>query len=271
MSNSKIAQQIRKTVIRKTELRLMLKDERYFGMADGKVVVEGDSEAETWNRLLSTRGAEEKRYFGITGARNLFLHHYPNGFSSEAYSERGERGYKIKAKSKLDENVPLEAALGSRGLGAAALSVCYATDLLFPNEKMRIADVLRGPDADAFIQAAAAFTEDSNKATLKDLERILRPYEAAKWTVVTYLPFLWRPESHMFLKPEATVDFAERTQKRFAQMYSPSLDVRVYESLLELSKVTAQEIEDLGPRDNIDIQSFIWVVSGAYQNELPRP
>jgi len=38
----------------------------------------------------------------------------------------------------------------------------------------------------------------------------LKPKDAAKWTVVTYLPFLWRPDTHMLLKPMVTTDFAER-------------------------------------------------------------
>ena len=40
--------------------------------------------------------------------------------------------------------------------------------------------------------------------------QLAKPHDAASWTVATYLPFLWRPETHMFLKPEVTKDFAER-------------------------------------------------------------
>ncbi|HEX5958890.1 MAG TPA: hypothetical protein VFY92_09580 [Hyphomicrobiaceae bacterium] len=68
----------------------------------------------------------------------------------------------------------------------------------------------------------------------------------------------------MYLKPEAMKDFAQRVGHRFVHDYKPRLDVRVYESLLDLASRTAKEIEDLKPRDRIDVQSFIWVV-GKYK------
>jgi hypothetical protein len=80
--------------------------------------------------------------------------------------------------------------------------------------------------------------------------------------VATYLPFLWRPEQHMFLKPEVTKDFAARIGHRFASDYEARLDFGVYESLLDLIDKTAVELEDLHPRDRIDVPSFIWVVVG---------
>jgi len=79
------------------------------------------------------------------------------------------------------------------------------------------------------------------------MERALRPYDAARWTVVTYLPFLWRPEAHMFLKPEVTKDFATRVGHRFASDYEPRLRLDVYQSLLDLVSETEQELADLEP------------------------
>jgi hypothetical protein len=44
----------------------------------------------------------------------------------------------------------------------------------------------------------------STKGALLEMEHMLKRYDAAKWTIVTYLPFLWLPATHMFLKPEVT-------------------------------------------------------------------
>jgi hypothetical protein len=126
--------------------------------------------------------------------------------------------------------------------------------------------VLRGPAADPFIRAAAHFALGES-AALRDMEHVLKPYDCAKWTVATYLPFLWRPETHMFLKPEVTKDFAARVGHRFASDYEPRLDNRVYESLLDLTAKTAAELTVLHPRDRIDVQSFIWVI-GSYKEEF---
>jgi hypothetical protein len=99
---------------------------------------------------------------------------------------------------------------------------------------------------------------------------MLKPYDAGKWTIVTYLPFLWNPKTHMFLKPEVTKDFAARVGHRFANDYEPRLKLKVYESLLDLARTTEVELADLEPADRIDIQSLIWVV-GDYKNETERP
>jgi hypothetical protein len=76
----------------------------------------------------------------------------------------------------------------------------------------------------------------------------------------------------MYLKPEATKDFAERVGHKFANEYEARLALPVYESLLDLAAKTAAELAELKPRDRIDVQSFIWVV-GDYKEgrEQPRP
>jgi hypothetical protein len=102
------------------------------------------------------------------------------------------------------------------------------------------------------------------------MERALKPHDSAKWTVATYLPFLWQPEKHMFLKPEVTKDFAARVGHRFATDYKARLDFAVYESLVDLVSKTASELAELKPRDRIDVQSFIWVV-GDYKEDSEQP
>jgi hypothetical protein len=260
---------VRTGKVGKIGLRLAKKDHRFFGLANGKILTEGDDADDVWRRLHDEAGKGNSKYFGFDGARNRFLHFFPNGFHSAGY-EDGERNYKIAAKSKLGSTVPVETAATGGGFGEAILSVFRATNLLYPVEKSRLQDLLRGPDADVFIQAAAKFTLGEKKTALSEMESSLKPHDNAKWTVVTYLPFLWRPEEHMFLKPEVTKDFAERVGHPFAFHYEPRLDIAVYDSLLDLASKTANELADMGPRDRIDVQSFIWVV-GDYNDETERP
>jgi hypothetical protein len=231
--------------------------------------IEGTDADDVWRRLHDEAGKANPRYFGFDGARARFLHFFPDGFHSTDYMSR-ERNYKLDAKAKLDSNAPLEQAVSVSGLGEAILGVFRATNLLSPFEKVRLQDVLRGPAADQFIHAAAQFTLGEGKLALLDMEHALKPHDSAKWTVVTYLPFLWRPETHMFLKPEATKDFAARVGHRFASDYEPRLDLTVYESLLDLVSTTAAELAELKPRDRIDVQSFIWVV-GDYKDDREQP
>ena len=50
----------------------------------------------------------------------------------------------------------------------------------------------------------------------------------------------------------------------FAYDYSPALDPEVYTSLLDLMAKAYVAVTDLEPRDNIDLQSLVWVV-GDYK------
>jgi len=259
------AETVRTGKLGKTELRLVRKDGRFFGVADGKICANGENPDDVWRRLHDEVGKANPKYFGFDGARARFLRFFPNGFHSEKF-ENDERKYKVEAKKRLDATVPVEQAATGSGFGEAVLAVFRDTNLLSPFEKPRLTEALRGPSADAFIRAAARFTLGEGKLALLAIERALKPYNVATWPAATYLAFLWRPEEHMFLKPEVTKDFAARVGHRFATDYEARLDLGVYECLLELVSRTATELAALRPRDGIDVQSFIWVV-GSYKED----
>jgi hypothetical protein len=264
---------IRETNLGNMVLRLVEKDKIFIGVtfADGvkKAQIEGTAADDVWRRLHDEAAKANPKYFGFDGARKRFLHWFKGGFESPNYLDL-ERNYKVAAKAKLDATAPLDKAASGSGYGEPVLDVFRATNLLSPFEKTRLQDVLRGPTADDFIRAAARFTMGERKPALLQMERALKPHDSAKWTVVTYLPFLWRPEEHMFLKPEATKDFAARVGHRFHLDYEPGLDDTVYESLLDLADEATAELADLKPRDRIDVQSFIWVV-GDYSEGNEQP
>lgn len=260
-----VAKTILQGSLGKRALRLAEKGGKFYGLADGKICSVGDDPDTVWQQLHDDAGKSDPKYFGYKGARNRFLKFFPNGFHSEGY-EKQERDYKIAAKRKLDDSVPIEEALVGSGFGEAVLAAYRATNMLSPFEKTKLQDVFRGPDADKVIQEAARFTQSPDKNSLVRLENALKPYESAKWTVATYLPYLWKPDLHMFLKPEVTKDFATRVGHPFASLYEARLNYDVYASLLDLAEQTSGELLDLQPRDRVDIQSFIWVV-GDYRED----
>lgn len=254
---------IKQEKIGSTTARLVARASDFVGMliAGGKVStqIEGKDAEAVWSQLIGKAREASPDYFGYSGARTRFLEHFAGGFASDAFTAR-ERAYKLKAKQLLDQTLPLEAALEGNDMGAAALKVFQATDLLAPIEKAKLSNLLKGPTADAFVRAAARFASGEQAASLAAMGRIAAPFESNKWTVVTYLPFLWRPDQHMYLKPKVTQDYASRVGHAFVDEYATQLDVSVYESLIDLAQTTRQHIDDLNPRDNIDIQSFIWIV-----------
>jgi hypothetical protein len=263
---------IRSDTIGKVTLRLVDTGKGLVGLLleNGKQKgrVDGDDAAQLWAELRALVGKTSEAYFGFDGARQRFGQFFPDGFRSAAFEE-SEREYKLAAKAKLDARVPLDQALTGTGFGEAVLSAFRDTNLLSPFEKTRLQPLLRGPDADAFIQAAARFALEDIGPALSTMERLLAKHDNAKWTVVTYLPFLWSPEDHMFLKPMVTQDFAERVGHPFVHEYGPALEPAVYASLRDLIAQTKAELDDLDPRDNIDLQSFVYVVGDYKEGDEP--
>lgn len=252
---------IREASVGDAIVRLVQTADGYAGLVlkrgERKAALKGDDPEELWRRLHETVARSGAAFIGYDGARNRFLRLFEGGFSAPRYLA-DERKYKLDAKAKLDGAAPLGAALTAKGLGPAIRAAYQATTLVSPYEQMRLQSLLKGPEADDFIQAAAAFTQGDRKKALAALAMILKPYEIAKWTVITYLPFLWQPETAMFLKPQMATGFAERVGHPFMYVYRPNLDLEVYDSLLDLARATRDEIADLQPRDMIDVQGFMW-------------
>ena len=265
----KVVKTLRDQAMGRATVRLVETTAGYAGIviaANGQTsTISGDDQDDVWRRLCKEAAKSEPSFFGYDGARNRFLRIFRNGFETPAYAQQ-EREYKVAAKQKLDEAVPLATALDGTGLGEGVLSVFRATNLLSPFEKTRLQEALRGPRADAFVHGAALFARGDIKRGLIEIEKALKPHAVANWAAATYLPFLWDPNSHMFLKPEVTKKFASRVGHRFEHDYESSLNSRVYESLLDLVANTEREIASLKPQDRIDLQSFIWVV-GEYTVE----
>ena len=222
----------------------------------------GESSDEVWERLISAAHRSHPSWVGYDGARARFLESFPNGFKDEDYLQE-ERNYKLEAKHMLDDLLPVETAIDGEDLGEKALRVFQKTNLLSPFEKMDVREALRSDQGDSFVRGAAQFVLQNTASGLQTMANVLKPYGAAKWTVVTYLPFLWQPENHMFLKPEVTKFFARQVGHEFTWCYKTTLDIDVYESLQDLAAKTKQEISGFNPRDGIDVQSFIWVVANT--------
>ena len=153
----------------KAELRIVDTGKFFVALADvnGKrqLEIEAETADEARRRLHEEIGKANPKYVGFSGARNRFLHFFPNGFHSDGYHGE-ERAYKLRAKEKLEQVLPLDRAVEAAGCGEAILSIYGATNLLSPFEKMRLQDVLRGPSADMFIRAAARFSRGDAKSAL---------------------------------------------------------------------------------------------------------
>ena len=119
------AKTLKRTMLGRRELRLAIKDDVYFGMADGRICTQGIDAEDVWRRLHQECGRADPRYFGYDGARSRFLRFFPGGFRAEGYLKE-ERDYKVRAKQRLDAAAPVSRALQDRLEPAA---VCLSSVL----------------------------------------------------------------------------------------------------------------------------------------------
>lgn len=267
---------IREEKLGKLTLRLLKTKVGYTGIilpkASGVLAtLTGVDPDEVWRRLVAEAGKYGNEYVGYDGARARFLRFCPDGFAAGRYVEE-ERNYKVKARDKLTSTVPLEQVASGSGFGPQVRAVFGATNLLVSYEQARVGDVMSSLAADPFVRAAARFTLDVDEQALAEMVSLVKPFGTPAWPILTYLPFLWRPETHMFLKPEVTKMFAGRVGHRFVHDYADESKPRIaiYRSLLGLVEETEQALADLLPRDRIDVQGFIWVV-GEYDEAHNAP
>lgn len=217
--------------------------------------------------IKSQLNANVSTYVGLPGAINVFLAAFPKGFADRLYRD-WERDYKDDAADFVAESFgegKLREAAAKKSyndIAAVARQAIQRTNLLSPYESMAFSDFLKKPDNQAtFANLIIELLYGSEfLVTLEKLTAVLKPHNAAKWPIVTYWGFCRYPDRHMFLKPTITRDAAERLGFDFE--YDPTPNRRTYESLLKLTEHVRSGLAELDPppRDNIDVQSFLWTI-----------
>jgi hypothetical protein len=198
-------------------------------------------------------------------ARRTFLEVFPDGFRDELYLS-WERDYKVEAHRRWREEVggkaELRAALDAgrhKEVAAAAVRVESSRPLLFSFEKMALRDAVVRSESGArrfaeglydWLHGPGGEPErfDRWAEVVQSLPR--RKTRVATWPVVTVFGAIARPRVHFFAAEAYGFDLRYRS--------TPSWET--YSSVLELARVVRADLADLRPRDQIDIQSFLWVL-----------
>lgn len=213
----------------------------------------------------------KERYVSLAQAKRLFRQRHPAGFTDPAYV-RDERDYKWRAheecRTLLDPKA-LEELLdaGDHGeVARRALRVTSMVNLPTPWDHMAMADGLREPahqEQFALALRELLHGEGTAESRFTAFGRVLdhlprKQTRVLTWPNQTILPFLWDPKAQMFMKP--TVTRAAAARCAFDLKYQADPNWATYQQLLRLTEVLFAGLDDLGPRDNIDIQSFIWLI-----------
>jgi hypothetical protein len=210
---------------------------------------------------------------GPEACRRKFLSVFPGGFSDETYLA-WERDYKWEAhrlwmslvggreafRAKLDDG-------GHAEVAATAVRIESGRALLFSFEKMALRDAVVRSDKGAVLFADGLYDwlwgpgseEERFERWVEVVASLPRKQtRVATWPVITVFGFIARPRVHCYLKPMATRRAAEAYGFDFSYSSRPSWSP--YSSLLSLCRTVRADVADLHPRDQIDIQSYLWVL-----------
>nr|WP_312295493.1 hypothetical protein [Brevundimonas diminuta] len=221
--------------------------------------IDGQDPDEVFEAAVAASLRSAGGYVGYDGAIRRFLGIFPMGFGDPGYAVQ-ERDYKLTVAERLNAGASLEACANASDAECAAAASAFSTNMLSRFENARARECLKGATGADYLRGAAAFARGEFAPGLKTMSQALKPYGNASWPLMTFLPYLWRPEEIMFLKPEATLKFAQSVGDAFPQHYRAGADLDTYQALERLADSAMQKIAELQPRDRIDVQSFIWVV-----------
>ena len=208
----------------------------------------------------------------VQRCRRKFLEYFPAGFRDPDYVEL-ERGYKLETHERWNEVLgrsQFQRLLRDRHyteIAARAVRVEQRSrhSMIFSFEKMALRDAVKSA-AGARIFAEGLFQLLHGRGPLprrfdawvEAVGRLpRRQTRVVTWPLVTVFAFIAQPETHIFFKPVVTRRAA--LAYGFELAYSPRPSWEVYASLLEFAERVRRDTRDLGPRDMIDLQSFIWV------------
>lgn len=209
---------------------------------------------------------------GASRCRRKFLRFFPDGFADETYLD-WERDYKWATHERWaaalnrKEFERLLAAEAYAEIAARAVRVEQQSrhSMIFSFEKMALRDAVKPPEgAERFATGLFEFLHGQGSLEQRfsrwvDVVAALprKQTRVLTWPLVTVFGFIAQPETHIFLKPTVTRTAARKYD--FDLRYASRPSWGTYESLLEFAERVREDLNDLHPRDMIDIQSFMWV------------
>jgi len=203
-------------------------------------------------------------------------------FEDPSYIE-GEREYKWKAHELTEQILNADAIrslLQSQDYDEIArrtLEIFTSVNLLSKLENSALNDALKTDEGKRTFSVALGellHGDSRAQARFEQFSKALLSLPAErtklfKWPIQTLLPFLMFPDREMFLKPGVTQVAAKRLS--FKLNYRNEPNWLTYSRLLKMCQILYEKLEQYGPRDLIDIQSFICHVGDSIDLSCGAP
>lgn len=248
------------------ELRISQSGQKWIGIVVGNSndKYSADSRADLISLLQKAVLEASTGFVGLKGARDRFLRLFPDGFSDIGLlgkDNNGEIPFKRAMAESVQTQLPLEKWEEVDDAPEVALRLIQAKSFIDRYTKSDLASVLRSNKAHDYLEICSKFAVGDYEKSSAEFSKHFKEDNLAKWPALTFFPFFWKPEEHMFLKPEFTREYASRIGHEFNMIYESAPNGDTYKSLLDMAAETKKSISDLLPKDNIDIHSFMWTVT----------
>jgi hypothetical protein len=230
------------------------------------------TKATSAGRAASLTVGDGQAAAGAMRCRRKFLRFFPGGFRDEKYIS-WERGYKWESHERWQEalgQAEFRRLLRAREFAEIASRAVRVEQrsrhsMIFSFEKMALRDAVKTEaGAQLFAEGLYDFLHGAGSLerkfgrwceTVAALPR--KQTRVLTWPLVTVFGFIAQPETHIFLKPMVSRTAAREYGFDFQYKSRPSWET--YASFLEFAATIKRDQQDLGPRDMIDAQSFMWV------------
>lgn len=198
-----------------------------------------------------------------------FEQHYPGHFADEKFLDNDYRNKRAAAEvfhANFGEG--RGAAMVDQGKHAEIAStldgIFRATNILSPFEVKAVhkAFVKADEASTKLLGFTLAFISNPGQQSFKQMAEAVSqlPADGGKvhtWPIVTLLPFLADPTKFIPLKPTNTELIAARMNLNLKYDTTPNWET--YELFLRLSQTLLTRLAQIGAKDMIDVQAFMWV------------
>lgn len=220
------------------------------------------------DNLIETSEITSHDYVTVPVAIERFMANYPGGFEDpgfiKATRDANVLGYKHcshllsqEEMSRLIEDGCFDAVCDR------ARHIESTTNLLTKSERKALHDALELPACQKLFSLALLnllYGTETDEARFKQFLRMLGILHLNKWPFATLFSFIRHPQHHAFIKPTAIQKAAKALCWRIN--YKPEPNWKTYDAILRLYSYVRTNLleEGLMPRDQCDVQSFIWSI-----------
>ena len=197
---------------------------------------------------------------------NVFHNTYPGGFYDEKYIEEERKNKETISNEFINifsaDNL-LEKIKEGRHKEICEISkkLISATKIIHSIEKTNFRKAISlEENQKEFVEVLYRFLYNQEALGEKDFfefKEFFSKISCNKWTLLTYFMNMILPNKYPFLKPKVSKKAAEVFG--FDLNYNMIPNWQTYNSFLTYTQKLMKDLEELKPRDYIDIENFIWV------------